>query len=411
MPLEVHADPGVVAAHIDAGLLSAREHPRRPWRILKYTDRAHLSGHWCPVTTVFRGLVVTDDNTVLARGLEKFHNAVDTDPAWLASHPRWVVTEKLDGSCGLIFADPDTGEPVVTTLGAFDSSQAEWAARWLTEHHPRWRPPPGWTTVVEIISPDNRIVVDYGDRAELVFLAAVPVGPGPSTQDHGVVRWPGPVVRSWDPVGGGDVLELYRREDLNPGGEGFVAWCPVDDARVKIKFPGYLAVHRLVTGAGPLHLWRAAAARDLIPLGARDDQLTRVLGTDPSSLGDLVEDLRAGTDPDEAFNRWIGRLPDELHREVTAAVDDLRRRIDHRLRDITGAARRIARAQGVDPDAVAAGDPDARRVFARALFSAPDGWTVGDRPVHPSVLLAALSDPLRARIELWRESRQLGLDL
>ncbi|MET7607341.1 hypothetical protein ABZS96_33730 [Streptomyces avermitilis] len=109
------------------------------------------------------------------------------------------IYDKVDGSLGLVFVW--RGQWRVVTTGAFDSPQARWARRHLSARDTSALAP-GITYIAEIVYPDNRVVVDYRGRHDLVLLAA-PTAPSwtwmPSpTTGPGSARWydSGPRCRS-----------------------------------------------------------------------------------------------------------------------------------------------------------------------------------------------------------------------
>ena len=81
------------------------------------------------------------------------------------------VTEKLDGSLGILYRHDRQGY-CIATRGSFDSKQAEWATEFLRNRYLLDGLPNRLTLLFEIIYPGNRIVVDYGSREALVLLAA-----------------------------------------------------------------------------------------------------------------------------------------------------------------------------------------------------------------------------------------------
>jgi len=66
----------------------------------------------------------------------------------------------------------------------------------LTDLYSAWTPPTGHTVLFEIIYPENRIVVDYGEMEDLVLLGAVHTATGGSLAPR-QVGWPGPVVETF----------------------------------------------------------------------------------------------------------------------------------------------------------------------------------------------------------------------
>lgn len=80
----------------------------------------------------------------------------------------------VHNSLGILYRDPAVGVPKIATRGSFDSEQALIATHMLYEDYgPDLREIPYECTLLfEIIYPENRIVVDYGDRRALVLIGA-----------------------------------------------------------------------------------------------------------------------------------------------------------------------------------------------------------------------------------------------
>jgi len=86
-----------------------------------YTNRCVYDGLWDDVTVLARGLVLDlSARRVLATPFPKFFNYGERGVA-LPDEP-FEVSEKVDGSLGIVFNDGDRWR--VVTKGAFDSAQA-----------------------------------------------------------------------------------------------------------------------------------------------------------------------------------------------------------------------------------------------------------------------------------------------
>lgn len=125
---------------------------------------------WNDYERVCRGLILSRNGDVVALPFEKFFN-------WFEGGRHGTghivnVTEKLDGSLGILYRKD--GELRIATRGKFDSEQALKATQLLHEKFnlkDATALPDNLTLLFEIIYPDNRIVVDYGQREDLVLLA------------------------------------------------------------------------------------------------------------------------------------------------------------------------------------------------------------------------------------------------
>lgn len=134
-----------------------------------YTHKAVKNNRWNWLERNARGMILhRETGDVIAWPFAKFFNW--NEGGRTTEAPMVAISEKMDGSLGIIHRCPETGQPVVTTKGSFDSEQAQWATAWARRKGVRVQD--DITLMVEIIYPSNRILVDYGAREELVLLGA-----------------------------------------------------------------------------------------------------------------------------------------------------------------------------------------------------------------------------------------------
>jgi RNA ligase len=191
-----------------------------------------------------RGLILDRAGEIIGRPFRKFWNyeqVLDQIPS-----ESFRVWEKLDGSLGI--ACSYAGELVCATRGSFESDQAKWFAEFMRRHH-RGFLPSDVTYLFEIVYPENRIVVDYGDTARPFLLAVM-------ASD---------AVDVWPVFGGCDRFRKARRFDLQDfasinddpayaGQEGFVVqW--ESGIRAKVKLEEYKRLHRLITQCSTRTIW------------------------------------------------------------------------------------------------------------------------------------------------------------
>lgn len=230
----------------DQGYLTFQRHPRMQLWIWNYTPKCQYERYWTPETLMCRGLITDFWGKIRARPLPKFFN-LEEHQGPLPAEP-FEVYEKLDGSLGILYYD-QAGDPCIASRGSFTSEQAERANRILDRYHggrPLFRP--GRTYLFEILYPENRIVVDYGDWEDLVLLAVIETATGkelPLEHDLGF-----PVAKRFD--GLTDVTALKALAE--PNREGFVVKFQ-SGLRLKVKFEEYIRLHRIVTGLNERAVW------------------------------------------------------------------------------------------------------------------------------------------------------------
>ena len=194
-----------------------------------------------------RGLILDEEGEIAANPFPKFFNLSEHESNEIPKEP-FEVYEKLDGSLGITYWWDNN--LYIATRGSFDSEQAIKANQLLTckysssLHLIDSRK----TYLFEIIYPDNQVVVDYGEREELVLLAVRDTKTG---QDHPIQRIGFPVARRhyYDLR---DFKVLERLE--NKTEEGLVLLFE-SGFRTKVKFPEYVRLHKALTQISPKTIW------------------------------------------------------------------------------------------------------------------------------------------------------------
>lgn len=212
--------------------------------IFNYTAKAQFEARWNFFERVSRGLIINRvTGEVVARPFDKFHNWLEGNRK---SDGRIIsITEKLDGSLGILYRD---GEYKISTRGSFDGEQAQWATQFL-KRYTLTGLPAEYTLLFEIVYPENRVVVDYGSRQDMVLLAirnrfSGAYEPFLTVKDIALrYGFSLPTVYEFSSV---DDL-LGRLPALDGNHEGYVVEFS-DGQRFKFKGDKYKELHRLISG-------------------------------------------------------------------------------------------------------------------------------------------------------------------
>ena len=326
-----------LTAALDAGLITRKTHPHLPLSIYTYTRTAQYSRAWTTATLRCRGLIV-DDTTgeVVAWPFPKFFNVGEHGHGNAYAPPLpdepFEVYDKVDGSLGIVFHYD--GRWHVASKGSFASEQAMWAqARISTSDTGRLKP--DITYLVEIIYPENRIVVDYGDRQDLVLLGAYN-----SKGEEGRLSWVdndwkpiGSVVRTWPALPLAELVKLTEantRPDGTPTSgistEGYVIRY-ANGLRAKAKLSEYVRLHKVLTGITERDIWRMAGMHKYADQPAK--HVAKALGCSVAEItahgaGQSPLDALLDAVPDE-FDQWVKSVAARLefrartlHARVTA---------------------------------------------------------------------------------------------
>ncbi|MFE7836088.1 RNA ligase [Streptomyces sp. NPDC057474] len=351
--------PEELAAALEAGHVTRKAHPELPISILTYTRTCQYERVWNRVTTRCRGLVADDaTGEIVALPLPKFFNVGEHESGQpyapsLPDEP-FEVYDKVDGSLAVIFHY--AGRWRVASKGSFVSVQATWAQR-LLDGKDTSGLVPGVTYLAEILYPENRIVVDYGDRRDVVLLAAFAKDGTEVALAEAAIGWRGigSVVTVRPAVPLAELLAMTEGNRL-PGGlaatgtdaEGFVLRF-ASGVRAKAKFAEYVRLHKVLTGVTERDIWRGHGIQRFAGLPAK--QVAQALNCS-------AEDIDAsGGRPLDAL---LEQVPDEFDAWVRGVVAGIEKQVDDRERAIDEAFRSLAPL---------AGD---RGAFARAVRELPD---------------------------------------
>ena len=264
--------------------------------LFNYTRAAQFEGRWNWFERVSRGLILNaETGEVVARPFDKFWNWGERDRT---SDARLVsVTEKLDGSLGVLYRTGCLEQFAIATRGSFDSEQAQWASEELAVGYDIEDLPDSFTLLFEIIYPDNRIVMDY-EGAEGLYLLAVRdrfTGKYLYWRDvYDLAReygFPVPKVHQFDSVE--DIIAA--KQELDGNAEGWVAEFS-DGQRFKFKGARYMEIHRIVHAASFKRVLETVAA------GTYDETMTAV----PDELLDEIREWKAHID--EVVTNTIERV-------------------------------------------------------------------------------------------------------
>lgn len=228
--------------------LKSGYHPSGDLIIWNYTDHTQFTKHWTPETLIARGLITTRTGQIVARPFPKFFNydELPISKQRLLNDMKFIATKKLDGSLGILYFYQ--GKPYIASRGSFNSDQAKVANELLLTydlsnlnfHH---------TYIFEIIYPENKIILDYGNRKELILLGIVDINTGNDVEINSI-DWNWPVVET---IVDKSLSELSEADIDNE--EGYVIRFLPDNFRIKLKFKKYIILHRPPKNSTARDVW------------------------------------------------------------------------------------------------------------------------------------------------------------
>ena len=252
----------------EEGLLYKQVHPTLPLTIWNYAEKVQYEGLWDEVTTSCRGLITDNLGNIVVQPFKKFFNYEElVGKGVIPEKGDYVyVQEKMDGSLGILFNYD--GEWIMATRGSFTSEQAVMGLEIVKEKYflDSWMQE--YAYLLEIIYPENRIVVNYGVE-KVTFLSAVLNGTYKwNSTDDTELHWSTSLmIFKSNGIHESDVVkteqhfkfsdELYKslKEKNETNKEGFVLRFQPGNFRMKIKFEEYVRLHKIMTNLSTTAVW------------------------------------------------------------------------------------------------------------------------------------------------------------
>lgn len=308
--------------HISNGNISKRKHPTLPLYVLNYTHRCQYANDWTDETIFTRGLIVDEDWNIVGRSFKKFFAPEQHDALELPSYPwddQYIITEKVDGV--LFIVTNYMGQVVTATRGSFESDYVPVGNAILRDKYNDFKFDPTKTYVFELISPETHIVVNYGDRRDIILLSVIDTETGSERfQDVLELSDVFPIPKVYPSNTPSSELEKLFPDDGTT--EGLVVHFS-DGQRAKYKGLEYKRWHRILTNTNTITIWEYMTVEDI-----RKDY------NDPKRVAQYAQldpkDVTAMLAHDNLFDAILDRTPDEWYK----FVDDTRRILIERFKSI-----------------------------------------------------------------------------
>jgi len=265
---------------------------------------------WDPLSRAARGIIFNrKTGELLAKPYDKFFNigqVPETELRNLPNQPSFFsTTEKKDGWLGISYWHE--GELKIASSGSLDSEVAKWATAWANMNLKVDEFIPGYTYIFEMIHPDFKIVVDYGEEKKLVLTGVIHTETNKEISYEQLMHFGNRIDCEVTPFCFFKSIEdiIEECENLPHNEEGYVVTYP-NGLKIKIKGKEYTRLHKMISDLTPLTFWRAW------------DLKTRMVPRD------LVKDM-----PDE-FKAEVDKLyeeTDKVHNDYANRIRDLYKNI------------------------------------------------------------------------------------
>lgn len=234
--------------YCDDGLLLKQTHPTLDLTIWNYSRKTQYDLLWDDITLMCRGLITNSEGKIVAHCMPKFFNLEELKPDQIPNEP-FTLTEKMDGSFGNVFYYANRW--ILASRGSFTSDQAIKGNKILAESNTEFGLYTEYNYIVEIIYPENRIVVNYGDAEKLVVITAFNVETGVEVGISEMVNEGWEIVKKYDGVTDYTQIKSMIKDDA----EGMVARFYPSGFRLKVKGEEYFRLHKIVTNISSRDIW------------------------------------------------------------------------------------------------------------------------------------------------------------
>jgi len=235
----------VLERYYKEGWIIKQSHPTLPLTIWNYSQATQYERKWDEITLQCRGLVTDEKGNIVARPFRKFFNIEEREHTPTSE---FEVYEKMDGSLGILFNYKQ--EWIFASRGSFTSDQCIKFKEIFYKNHDELLLSRSNTYLFEIIYPENRIVVDYGDQEKIIMLGEIHTDSGEELDLEFNTQLGFNVVEKYNGIE--EYTQLKSKIQNNQ--EGFVVRFSNGD-RCKIKGEEYLRLHKIMTEISTKSVW------------------------------------------------------------------------------------------------------------------------------------------------------------
>ena len=241
-----------LSEEVKNGYVTVHENPDKKIFNYAYSRLTEQENHWNEITLRTRGLILDSNGRIIFNCPSKFFNFQQNNFAndtYKRLKDDFKIYEKLDGSAIWVVNDSEYGF-VVSSKSSFTSEHAEWAKEIIEQKFKEKDSifKEGICYCFELIHPENRIVVDYGEEKTLK-LWGLKTQSGETIElednivDTSYFETPKLLGTNNDKTAIDNYINQKNVEGVVLKGEG--------DDRIKIKSQTYLELHRIKTECTP----------------------------------------------------------------------------------------------------------------------------------------------------------------
>lgn len=217
----------------------------------------HIGARWNRQNLHFRSSLWNAQGELVSASFKKFfnwgeHPELAYTPFSLTANGGCELMEKIDGST--LIVSRYKGELIMRTRGTVDASKLDngHEIEWLKDKYPAITSvPDGVSHIYEWVSPENKIVLNYGEEPDVYLIAIIKhddyslVSQNQLDECATLYGFKRPARYNYK-----SVKEMLESIEALKGKEGLCVYCNKGQDIRKVKSAWYLALHRMKTELG-----------------------------------------------------------------------------------------------------------------------------------------------------------------
>lgn len=245
-----------LSEEIQNGYVTVHENPDKKIFNYTYSRLAEQENHWNEITLRTRGLILDSNGRIIFNCPKKFFNFQQNNFAndtYERLKDDFKIYEKLDGSAIWVVNDSEYGF-VVSSKSSFTSEHAIWAKEIIEQKFKEKDLifKEGICYCFELIHPENRIVVDYGEEKTLkLWGLKTQSGETIELEDNRIDTSYFETPKLLGTNNDKTAIDNYINQKNVEG----VVLKGIGDDRIKIKSQTYLELHRIKTDCTPKRIF------------------------------------------------------------------------------------------------------------------------------------------------------------
>ena len=241
-----------LSEEVKNGYVTIHENPDKKIFNYTYSRLTEQENHWNEITLRTRGLILDSNGRIIFNCPRKFFNFQQNNFAndtYERLKDDFKIYEKLDGSAIWVVNDSEYGF-IVSSKSSFTSEHATWAKEIIEQKFKEKDLifKEGICYCFELIHPENRIVVDYGEEKTLkLWGLKTQSGETIELEDNRIDTSYFETPKFLGTNNDKTVIDNYINQKNVEG----VVLKGIGDDRIKIKSQTYLELHRIKTDCTP----------------------------------------------------------------------------------------------------------------------------------------------------------------